>query len=478
MNNPIKINVCIVLCCLIQSGFTQTWERLYGGNTNDGISSVITVTNAGGTTYLAAGATSAPAPNGTTPSRAWLFITDQSGQMIWGKTYMEDKPSGFSDVVASGDDFVLCGGYGGNTTLTKVDALGNIIWNKEYDITAGAFYVISDGEGGYILSGTRSVTDPDGSTPFAMRTDSAGGLLWVKNFSDPWINQYDQGEEVLATSDGHFVLCGARDSFDNRGVLIAKFTLSGEILWEKIYEFSYSDLGWGICELPNGNLVITGETQSAIGQQVMLFQANASGDSLLLRNFGGFGGEWGADILHLPQGGYAICGYTGSFSDIDADLLLLVLSEDFEEKCTLYAGPALQGYTDIGFSLVATADGGIIVGGVAQITPSNRDAYMVRFDSPCFALDAEDIVSEEPAFALEVRYERTSLEPILKIQDGKAPVRGILSDLTGRVLHTFVLHEPDGEYVIPSLNVAAGWYFVRVLDASGKVQTVKVFLNK
>src|SRR5262249_9932328 len=110
------------------------WQKTYGGAASEG-SSTIQRTSDGG--YIVAGSTSSFGAGG---DDAWLLKLDATGTVTWQKTYGGPGDESFSYIEQTNDGGYIASGYTTSFGLTgldlwvlKLDASGNIIWQRSYD---------------------------------------------------------------------------------------------------------------------------------------------------------------------------------------------------------------------------------------------------------------------------------------------------------------------------------------------------------
>lgn len=157
-----------------------------------------------------------------------LLKTDALGNMQWNKTYSGT----FSSLVTTSDGgYAACGqmadggtsAYGFNTNssdcwLTKIDASGNLQWNRTYGGVSQDDYansLVTTPEGGYAIVGTRNFTFyspigyPEKETyagdAWLIRTDGFGNMLWNRTYGGDGI---DRAYSLIPTSDyGYAIAC-------------------------------------------------------------------------------------------------------------------------------------------------------------------------------------------------------------------------------------------------------------------------------
>ena len=124
--------------------------------------------------------------------------------------------------------------------LIKIDARGNFEWSRIYgskDMDGGSS-IVQDTDGSYLMAGllwNRSTfgTESHGRDPGLVKADSAGNLLWLKNY--PSLGQHST---VVRGSDGSYIFCSG---------MLDKIDTDGNLLWSKNVSF-IGNLGNGHAE--------------------------------------------------------------------------------------------------------------------------------------------------------------------------------------------------------------------------------------
>ena len=214
--------------------------------------------------------------------------------------------------------------------LLKTDESGNVIFEKSYGSEAyyDGYSVIYTPDGGYALGGYLwySLPPPNYSgDPIIIKTDSVGNLEWMKNMGGPYP---DIPAFLTKSSDGNIIIgtCYC-DSIDGGGphiegnsfrkINIIKIDNSGTILWNKKYGKSeYFKKLFNIRTNIDGSLIATGVTnlskESSHKDIGWILKITADGDSLWYREYAICDGEYSNnrlnDVIETPDNGYLACG--------------------------------------------------------------------------------------------------------------------------------------------------------------------------
>jgi hypothetical protein len=304
------------------------WDKTFGGpNWEFGL--CVQQTTDGG--YIIVGARDGQ--NGT--EDVWLIKTDSDGNKIWYKTFRgpEDERGEFVQQTSDGG-YIIVGGtesYGhvfySDVWLIKTDSNGNMEWDKTFgDVLADwGECVQQTNDGGYILIGTTEEFGKYNDDILLIKTDDAGNQEWIKTFGD---SGDDAGYCVQQTTDGGYIITGEINlGFLRTGICLIKTDRNGNIVWEKTFGgvLSYN-CGYSVQQTTDGGYIITGEKTSLFGnfeEDVWLIKTNSFGIKVWEKSFGGINDDVGNCIQQTNDGGYIITGTTDSHDWNDDDVLLI-----------------------------------------------------------------------------------------------------------------------------------------------------------
>ncbi|MFA5419916.1 MAG: hypothetical protein WC341_15795 [Bacteroidales bacterium] len=240
------------------------------------------------------------------------------------------------DVMKS-NNLIICGtvvieGETSTVFMIKTDSLGNELWRKYF--SSGplnkAYNVIATPDGGFALSVWKWVFGPQPvSTPFLIKTDSAGNEQWRKYFGGVWNDgPMFIGNSPDSTIVGGYIYCDTMDYSDdyNRDAIV-KLNLDGTVLWEKMYgETTYIKRNSSVNVNSEGKIILSGYNYSPFPHRVgYLLNVSSDGDSLWYREYEKVTGQYDANYLYavIPtdDGGYAASGMV--HTDYDQDIWVL-----------------------------------------------------------------------------------------------------------------------------------------------------------
>ncbi len=321
-----------VLLLKTDASGNQLWMQTFGAALNDR-GRCVRQTSDGG--FIIGGMTE-PSPQ---LFHALLVRTDSIGNILWQRTFdLGDDTRVHSVRQTSDGGFILAGqAWLGSPTfgsydmyLVKTDAAGNVQWQRTFEyndnFSPGADVALSVQQlpdHGYIIGGT---TNSSVWASYLIRTDSLGTPVWSRVYDTLSVNECT---DVIATSDGGFLLVGGRVDFNTDvDVLLIKIDAGGNPVWQRTYGGTNSDQANSVRQLPDGGFVIAGQTGSfGAGQfDVYVLRTNAAGDTLWTRTFGGPNDDRGFSV-EVVSDGVVVGGWAWSFGGGQGDAYLLKLQD-------------------------------------------------------------------------------------------------------------------------------------------------------
>lgn len=241
------------------------WSRALGGSLNDKAFSVIRTVDNG---YLVVGysfsndgqVTGHHGP--TTTSDAWVVKLDQSGNILWQRSYGGSADDEFRHVIAVGDGEFICVGTTASTDgdvaglhgtasdlwALRIDRDGDIIWSRVYGGTNEEHgQVIRKAlDGGYVISGDSRSSDGDVTVNngfydiWVVKIDELGNLQWQRSFGSS-NTQYTA--DLTVTRDSCYAIAGWQKYTGGQTVYgwsapsFIKLHYTGSVVWENHWSF-------------------------------------------------------------------------------------------------------------------------------------------------------------------------------------------------------------------------------------------------
>ncbi len=373
--------VIIFLITLLNAKAQTTFQKAYGGTGTD-IGNSIEITTDGG--YIIGGYSTS---FGNGSEDALLIKIDANGNQVWSKTYGGTSSDRCYNVKQTADNGYIFTGYtessgqgSRDVSLVKTDNSGNILWSKTYGTnlceTAVGLAITNDG---YIVTGYQGASScASGGDIYVVRVDNAGNTLWANNYNSCSFNT-DNSFNVIQTADGGFNITGwTYCGSGQHDPIVLKLTGNGTPAWQMQYGSSGDDYGCSIIQTPGGGYIVAGEYQSAMFD-AYIFKTDSSGTLAWSKSYGGNGAELFYDIKTTSDNKYIAAGRTNSFGagGDDAFLVKTDTSGNLIWSKT-YGGSA----NDDAIQMHQTADGGFVLCGTTMsFGAGGQDIYIIKTDA-------------------------------------------------------------------------------------------------
>lgn len=334
------------------------WASNYGGSSEDFARSVVATEDG----YAICGSTFSSDNDLTSNNGSrdiWVVKINMTGEIEWQKNFGGDTVEFSNDIIHTSDGGFLVQGhtkssnmdvsanYGGyDVWLLKLDANGNIEWEKNYGGTLDDFSAASlEIEDGYIIGSYTYSNDEDVSGNhidtttqadyWIFRIDFSGNIIWQKCLGG---TKAELLNDIILTDDNLLVAVGTSRSEDGdlsghygapsrTDVWLVKLDLDGVLLSQKHFGGSNNDAAYGITEDEDGGFVVTGESNSTdidltlhygtTTLDVWTFKTDPDLNLVWQTTSGGSQDDAGRAIIALGDTLYVGFGYTKS---IDYDI--------------------------------------------------------------------------------------------------------------------------------------------------------------
>ncbi len=327
---------------LDNSGNIQ-WQRTLGGSEDDYLRKIIQTSDNG---FLLLGYSSSDISGDKTENSLggtdyWILKLDEAGNIMWQNTIGSTENDTVSDVEQAADGSFLIGGTAsseisgdktvvGDIWILKLDANGNILWQKGYDFFANSFLSNAKltNDGGFILAGTG--TPGIFSDYIISKLNINGGSMWEKIYGG-------DGEDFLTnfilTGDGGYMAIGQSDSNasgdkteDSQGYQdywVLKLDSTGNIIWQNTIGGASGDIPLTVLETSDGGYFISGSSLSNISgdktdntfedsQSFWILKLNSVGIIEWQNDIDGSLGERLPKAIQNNDGSFMICGQSSS----------------------------------------------------------------------------------------------------------------------------------------------------------------------
>jgi len=175
---------------------------------------------------------------------------------------------------------------------------------------------------------------------------------------------WDHASSVIVENDGYFVTgTTAGDSGSNRKLALLKIDFNGNVVWFKnysvpqrsFYEFAHPDV---FIKSSDNCYVFSGSLTSTNGQDVVLIKFNLNGDTLWQKTYGDTLDWWGFQCQETVDKGFIIVG-SQNISTTNTDLLLIKTDSVGNLKWKKNINFTQEG----GYTIICTPDSGFLIGG-------------------------------------------------------------------------------------------------------------------
>lgn len=373
-------------------GWARSYRRV--GSAGENARALVQVSDG---TYLVVG--DSTLVNGITGTGAsvWALRLDALGNVMWQKAY-----GGFfaiGNAVAAAE---VPGGFllATNRSVMKVDTGGNPLWVNTYEGVDIASMTTAQG-GDAVLAGYYGLD----TLAWAMRIDADGDVVWSRSYGPTRFHR------VRATSDGGFVAIGVTPS-NASDVLLVKLNANGSVAWHAIYDDRYdptagtvpnatlgpgTDTGMDAVELPGGGYLVVAETYGAFPipeptqaghYAAWVFEVDANGafasDTTLVHRVGADANYTSAFAAAVrPNGTSLVLGrYAPSVGDLVTNEDILMIQGSAYSRLGGGGNDSVMGGLLGGgvgaMPVTVTSDGGVIVAGTSDSFGADEEAWVVK----------------------------------------------------------------------------------------------------
>ena len=338
----------------------------------------------------------------TFPKVNSVTLTEPS--RYWEKTYGGyERDEAYSIVQTIDGGYAMAGftaSYGDSdfdAWLVKVDADGNIQWNKTYggELFDVACSVVQTSDGGFVVGGTTASYGEGHTNDFwLIKTDFEGNVIWNNtygriNSDESRVN--DELGSMVKTRDGGFALVGftlnlvAYQTY-SWDFWLVKTDANGNKQWDRLYDHvvggdSYSEFRPSLVETDDNGFALLGETYGNHNSDFWLVKTDSNGNKQWDKTYGQASyDELPHSIIQTNDRGFALVGENLA-NNRDYFLVKTDANGNMQWNKT-YGG----NFLDIAYSIVQTDDNGFAIAGTTnsfKIGTTNRypDAWLVKTDS-------------------------------------------------------------------------------------------------
>lgn len=424
--------------------------------------------------YLLAGYTSNAKIN---DCDVYIMKTDAVGNLLWTKTYGGDKPDFPYHMLAINDSSYFLIGYsqshgGGDYDflLMKIDSAGNLLWTKTYGGYGNDIgrEIIATSDGNYVMVGSSNSPGLADQNANLIKIDSDGTVIWSKFYGDT-LNDY--GNCVRQTSDGGFIMVGQTFSFNSPGgdAYLVKMDANGDTTWTKRFGGAYSDEGYWITANPDGSYVFLVRDSSSAGKDIdiRIIKTDSTGNEIWNKVYGGNLKDTPKMIQSTSDGGYIVGAISRSFGWINPDMWILKLNSLGDTTWTRHYGGSQNEHC---YAIREMPDGSYIACG-------KTSSYGPDFDAIFLKLNPNGIVGiKESTFAqYTIKLFPNPSDGIIKLDMGEIKLSKIsVKNILGK--EVYVGYTIPDDLLIDMKSQRPGVYFLTVESSAGSL-SAKFIIN-
>ena len=337
-------------------------------------------------------------------SDLWIIKLDSAGNRVWEKVY-GGPGAEFGSITAATDGGYLLYAESYDDqynvvafTLAKLDASGNIAWQKKLlkdgNTTDVPDFAIPLSDGGFLLSGSEfSFTSfPPATVDLLIRVSSAGAITWQKQYTRPSTDSLSGSVQQLA--DGSLLHDGVKyvsPNFANTDAWFRKLTSTGTVVFDKYIGGPESDNLYSVMPANGGGFISSGTTKSWVQPgdtvgNIWIVKFDANFNIVMQKSFGDTGQEFGS--LTPLADGYLLSGQTrapaaplaggaAAAADAAGDAFVAKLDNNLNVVWakTYNAGGAESAYASVDSS------GGYLVSGTTDSNGRGTDILLAKLDA-------------------------------------------------------------------------------------------------
>ncbi len=258
---------------------------------------------------------------------------------------------------------------------------GDTLWTRVYGDTGSqmANSVVQTSDGAFVAAGYTGGYD---NTDFwLIKFDANGDTLWTRTYGT---DENEHAESVKQTYDGGFIMTGwvsFIDTFLYYNTYTVRTDAVGDTIWTWKYPGELYAYTYDVEQTPDSGFIIVGKTGGPDfdDYDAFLIRLDAAGDTVWTRVYGDDTNQDLFDVELTSDGGYVVTGHNGDCNDpTKYDVLFMKVAANGDSLWGhIYGGSEI----DIGYSVVATADGGYIIAGCTEsLTPGNPSTYFIKTD--------------------------------------------------------------------------------------------------
>ena len=211
---------------------------------------------------------------------------------------------------------------------------------------------------------------------------SLDGNSWVATLGG---SSLEYGRSVAVAPDGSVYVCGVTQSAGagSNDLLLAKFSSSGTVQWQKTLGGSGDEDGYSVAVAPDGSVYVCGcigsTTLGGARWDLLLVKFSSSGTVQWQKTLGGGVDDYGHSVAVASDGSVYVFGHAYSAGVGECDFLLAKFSSSGTVQWQKTLG---GGKGDYGQSVAVAPDGSVYVGGFTYSAGvGDFDFFLAKYSS-------------------------------------------------------------------------------------------------
>lgn len=265
----------------------------------------------------------------------------------------------------------------------KTNTITNPIAGGTWEIAIGtstderAFDAAATSDGGFILAGQRGLHA--NSDNLLVKVDAAGGTIWEKRFGGA---DEDVLYGVAVAPNGAIFAAGKFKrtiDLDTSAYLVCTDD-TGHVIWDHRIGGNGEDEGRDVIALPDNGCVMVGTIENKFFGSYNMYATryNFDGSMAWEQEYGGNAVEFGLCCASTMDGGFMFGGSTTAYGDDTHKAFVVKASASGAYQWEWALDSA---FTSVVTSVVATSDGGYLVGGYIVRDHPDHDALLIKLDA-------------------------------------------------------------------------------------------------
>jgi hypothetical protein len=316
----------------------RMWSTSIGGSGTDGLS-VLQLLAPG--VYFAGGTTGSASQTGI--SDVSLTTINDAGEIIWSKALGADGEDQLRDVIvcANSDLAVLAMtrsfGASYDVSINRLTSSGELIWSKTFgtEMYDAPLRLVENSEGELYVWGHQDGEETQNYDAFLIKVDAQGNLLWSKRYQ---LSMNELAWDVLLLPGGDLLVSGDTNS-EGAGmndIYVMRLTSSGDVVWANTYGGFSNEHGIRLVHMKNDTYAVVGATSSfgAGGLDYLALIIGAENGSLKYGTaFGGVNREIAHGVVRTADFGLMLVGESRTFGDGLVNAFAVKVNQDGSCAC-------------------------------------------------------------------------------------------------------------------------------------------------